>query len=153
MDPAGNYLYEVGAGYDAILTYSINSTSGMLTLLKSSPMFEQDGAYTISISPNGQFAYTIERNNYLVSYAISNGGLTQVGKVYSGIYGEQIGVDPSSSFVYVPQACSNCPGGVYNVVNELSIGSTGALTPLSASTVPAGVTPWGITMTSVTTSQ
>jgi 6-phosphogluconolactonase len=148
LDPAGNYLYGVGAGTNSILTYSINAASGLLTQVKSSAMVEQNGAYTISVSPTGQFAYTIENNNDLVSYVISNGGFTPVGKVYLGVYGEQIAVDPSGSFVYVPQACSNCPSGTYNVVHEFSIGSTGALTPLSGSTVAAGVTPWGITVTS-----
>lgn len=147
LDPAGNYVYAVGSGTNSILTYSINAASGPLTQVKSSAMLENNGAYTISVSPTGQFAYTIENNNYLVSYSISNGGFTPVGKVYSGIYGDQIAVDPTSSFLYVPQACSNCPTGTYNVVHEFSIGSTGAITPLSAPSVAAGVTPWGITVT------
>jgi len=147
LDPAGSYLYGVGSGTNSILTYSINATTGFLAQVKSSAMLEKNGAYTISISPTGQFAYTIENNNDLVSYVISNGGFTPVGKVYSGVYGEQIAVDPSGSFVYVPQACSFCASGLYNVVNEFSIGSTGALTPLPSPTVAAGVTPWGITLT------
>jgi len=57
-------------------------------------------------------------------------------------------VDPSGSFVYVPQACSFCPSGMYNVIQEFSVGSTGALTPLSVPRVAAGVTPWGITVIS-----
>jgi|GEM_PF-2416682 len=148
LDPAGGYLYAVGAGSNSISTYSIDQGSGLLKPVKSSPLVEQNGAYTISVSPNGQFAYTIENNNDLVSYALSNGAFTPVGKTYSGIYGEQVAVDPSGSFVYVPQACSKCPSGVYNVVHEFSIGSSGALTPLPVSTVAAGVTPWGITVTS-----
>ena len=148
LDPAENYLYAVGAGTNSILTYSIDASSGLLTSAKASALVEQNGAYTLTVSPNGRFAYTIENNNYLVSYTISNGAFTPVGKSYSGVYGEQIAVDPSGSFVYVPQACSFCPNGPYNVVHEFSIGSTGALTPLPVSTVAAGVTPWGITVTS-----
>ena len=110
-------------------------------------MVEQNGAYTIAISPTGQFAYTIENNNDLVPYALSNGVFRPVGSVYAQIYGEQIGIDPSGSFVYVPQACSNCPGGAYNVVNESSIGSTGALTKIPGSAVGDGTTPWGIAFT------
>jgi len=148
LDPAGQYLYAVGSGSNFILTYGIDSVSGLLRLVKSSPMVKQNGAYTISVSPNGQFAYTIENNNDLVSYAIKSGDFIPVGKTYSGVYGDQIAVDPSGSFVYVPQSCSNCFSGVYNVVNEFSIGNTGALTPLSESAVAAGVTPSGITVTS-----
>jgi DNA-binding beta-propeller fold protein YncE len=110
-------------------------------------MLEQNGAFTIAISPTGQFAYTIENSNDLVSYTLSNGVFKPVGTVYAQVYGLQIGIDPSGSFVYVPQACSNCPGGAYNVVNEFSIGSTGALTKIPGSPVAAGTTPWGIAFT------
>jgi 6-phosphogluconolactonase len=148
IDPSGSYIYAVGSGTNSILAYSINATTHLLAQPKSSPMAQQNGAYTISISPTGQFAYTIENNNDLVSYALNNGTFTQVGTVYPGVFGEQIGIDPSGSFVYVPQACTGCSTGVYNVVNEFSVGSTGALTRLPNSPVAAGVTPWGITITS-----
>jgi 6-phosphogluconolactonase len=148
MDPAQNYLYAVGSGTNSILTYNINPISGILTQTKLSAMVKQSGALTIAISPTGQFAYTIEGDSDLVSYAISNGVFTPVGKVYPGVYGQQIAVDPSGSFVYVPQACSYCPGSAYNIISEFSVGSTGALTPLSVPTVVAGVTPWGITVIS-----
>jgi DNA-binding beta-propeller fold protein YncE len=148
LDPHGTYLYSVGSGTNSILTYSVNASTGLLTVAGSSPLLYQDGAYTISISPTGQFAYTIEKNNYLVSYVLSNGVFTPIGTVYSQVYGQRIGIDPSGSFVYVPQACGNCPGGVYNVVNAFSIGSTGALTRFPGVPVAAGTTPWGIAITS-----
>jgi 6-phosphogluconolactonase (cycloisomerase 2 family) len=147
LDPHGIYLYAAASGANSILAYSINATTGFLTPATSSPMVEQNGAYTISVSPSGQFAYTIENNNDLVSYAINNGVFTPTGVAYAQVYGQRIGIDPTSSFVYVPQACSNCPSGVYNVVNEFSIGSTGALTKISGSPVAAGTTPWGIAFT------
>ncbi len=148
FDPHGTYLYAVGTGTDSIETYSIDTSTGLLTPAGSSPMVEPNGAYTIAVSPTGQFAYTIENNNYLVSYALSNGVFKPVGSVYAHIYGLQIGIDPSGSFVYVPQACSsNCLGGAYNAVNEFSIGSTGALTKIPGSPVAAGTTPWGIAFT------
>ncbi|HXE06689.1 MAG TPA: beta-propeller fold lactonase family protein [Acidobacteriaceae bacterium] len=148
LDPAGKYLYATGAATNSIGAYGINPASGTLTQAKTSAMLEHNGAYTISVSPNGRFAYTIENNNDLVSYAITDGSFTPVGNVYAHIYGQQIAIDPSSSFLYVPQACSNCPSGVFNVVHEFSIDSMGALTPIPGSPVAAGVTPWGITVTS-----
>jgi 6-phosphogluconolactonase (cycloisomerase 2 family) len=147
LDPHGTYLYAVGSGTNSVLAYSINTSTGLLTPAPSSPLVEQNGAYTISISPTGQYAYTIEDNNDLVSYVLKNGVFTPTGSVYSQVYGEKIGIDPSGSFVYVPQACSTCPSGVYNVVHEFSIGSTGALTKISRSPVAAGTTPWGIAFT------
>lgn len=147
LDPSGSYIYAVGSGANSIFSFAVNASTGMLSLAKMSPMVEQSGAYTISVSPSGQFAYTIEDNNDLVSYSISNGAMTPVGTPYSGIYGQQIAVDPTSGFLYVPQACGYCPSGVYNVVHEFSLGTTGALTKLNGSPVAAGVTPWGITIT------
>jgi 6-phosphogluconolactonase len=149
MDPAGTYLYTVGS--NSILSYSIDPVSGLLKLAKSSPTVGSGGALTIALSPDGQFAYTLEGNNStfdLVSYAVSNGNFTSVGKVFPGMWGFQIAVDPSGRFVYMPLACSFCPDGVYNVIYEFSIGSTGALTPLPGSPIPGGVTPLGITVTS-----
>lgn len=145
LDPTGSYLYAVGS--NSILTYGIDPASGLLTLVKSSPTASQTGPYTITLSHSGKFAYTIENNNDLQTYAVADGGFTPIGKTYSGIYGEQIAIDPSDSYLYVPQACSSCPSGVYNIVHEFSIGATGALTPLPSATVMAGVTPWGITIT------
>jgi len=147
LDPAGTFLYSVSSGIKSILTYSIDASTGLLTQAASSPMVKQDGAYTIAVTPGGESAYTIESNNYLVSYAISNGRFTPVGSVYAQVYGERIGIDPSGSFVYVPQACGYCQSGVYNVVNEFSIGSEGGLTKISGSPVAAGTTPWGIAFT------
>jgi 6-phosphogluconolactonase (cycloisomerase 2 family) len=148
LDPHGTYLYAVGSGANSIVAYSVDASTGLLMLAGTSPLFYQDGAYTISISPTGQFAYTIEKNNYLVSYVLSDGVFTHIGTVYSQVYGQRIGIDPSGSFVYVPLACGNCPGGVYNVVNAFSIGSTGALTRFPGVPVAAGTTPWGIAITS-----
>ena len=147
LDPHGIYLYAVGTGTNSILAFGINAFTGQLTPAGSSPMVEQNGAYTISVSPTGQFAYTIENNNDLVSYVVDNGKFTPTGNVYGQVFGEKIGIDPSGSVVHVPQACSNCPSGVYNVVNEFSIGSTGALTKIAGSPAAAGTTPWGIAFT------
>jgi len=147
LDPRGTFLYAVASGTNSIMVYRINSYTGILTPATPSPLAEQSGAYTISIAPDGKSAYTIEDNNDLVSYALNNGKLTPVGNIYTHVFGQRIAVDPTSSFVYVPQACSNCPGGVYNVVNEFSIGSSGALTKFPASPVAAGTTPVGIAFT------
>ena len=143
-DPHGLYLYVAGAS--ALMSYAIDQTSGLLSLAKSTPTAEQGGAYTIAISPNGNYAYTVEGND-MVSYTVSNGEFTHVGMVYPAVYGQHIAVDPSGSFVYVPQACSFCASAAYNVVHEFAITTTGALTPLATPSVAAGVTPWGITVT------
>jgi 6-phosphogluconolactonase len=147
LDPHGTYLYAVGPAANSLQTYTVNASTGLLRLTGVSPMLEHSGAYTISISPTGLFAYTIENNNDLVSYALDSGVFTPVGSVYAHVYGQRIGIDPSGSFVYVPQACGNCASSVSNYVNEFSIGPTGALTQIPGSPVAAGTTPWGIAFT------
>jgi 6-phosphogluconolactonase len=106
LDPGGTYLY--AAGSNSLLSYGIDPSSGLLSLMKSTPTAEQAGAYTIALAPGGNSAYTIENNNDLVSYAVTGGVFVPVGAIYPGVYGLDIAVDPSGSFVYVPQACSNC---------------------------------------------
>jgi DNA-binding beta-propeller fold protein YncE len=145
LAPGGDYLY--AADRNSLLSYGFDPVSGLLSLKKSSPQAER-GAYTLSLSPDGNFAYTIENNNDLVSYAVTGGVFVPVGAIYPGVYGLQIAVDPSGSFVYVPQACSSCPSGVYNVIHQFSITKTGGLAPLTTPTVAAGMTPFGITVTS-----
>ena len=133
------------------MLFRSDPVSGLLKLAKSSPTVGRGGALTIALSPNGRFAYTLEGNNPtfdLVSYVVSNGNFTSIGKVYPDMWGFQIAVDPSGSFVYVPLACVFCPNGVYNVIHEFSIGNTGALTPLPGSPIQGGITPLGITVTS-----
>jgi 6-phosphogluconolactonase len=146
LDPGGTYLY--AAGSNSLLSYGIDPSSGLLSLMKSTPTAEQAGAYTIALAPGGNSAYTIENNNDLVSYAVTGGVFVPVGAIYPGVYGLNIAVDPSGSFVYVPQACSNCPSGAYNVIHQFSITKTGGLAPLSTPTVAAGITPSDITVTS-----
>jgi DNA-binding beta-propeller fold protein YncE len=140
-----SYLY--AADRLSLRSYAIDPVSGLLSLKNSSTQVE-GGAYTISLSPDGHFAYTIENNNDLVSYDVNNGVFIPVGTIYTGVYGLEIAVDPSGSFVYVPQACGNCPSGVYNVIHQYSITKTGRLAPLATPTVAAGMTPFGITVTS-----
>lgn len=146
LDPGRSYLY--AAGSNSLLAYGIDPASGLLSLAKSTPTAKQKGAYTISLSPDGNFAYTIENGDDLVSYTVNNGTFIPVGTIFSGVYGQQIAVDPSGNFVYVPQTCSSCPSGIYNVIHQFSIGKTGALTPLATPTIASGVTPFDITVTS-----
>ena len=146
LAPAGNYLYV--AGSTSLQSYVIDAASGLLRLAKSTPMATQSSAYTISLSPDGTFAYTIENNNDLVAYTVNDGEFLPVGTIFSGVYGQQIAIDPSGHFVYVPQTCSYCASGTYNVIHQFSIANTGALSQLGRPTVPSGVTPFGITITS-----
>jgi 6-phosphogluconolactonase (cycloisomerase 2 family) len=160
IDPQGQYLYVPGVlptyatanSANYIYSYSIDSQSGLLTLAHQSPMASR-GSYTIAVSPNNKFAYTIENNNInvppsLVSYSIQDGVLTPIGTVNTAVYGLQIGIDGSGRFLYVPEFSESYGTPVPNVVNEFGIGSDGTLTPLNPGTVASGANPVGITIVS-----
>ncbi len=158
LDPSGAYLYTSDQTHSSLTTYSADSTSGQLTLLNTiSAKF--GAAKSITISPTGLFAFTIETtdatsfnvSNYrLESYSIAKGVLTSAGEV-QGIFGLNIAVDPAGSFVYAPltcsQPCTQLAPMQTNIIYGYSIGVTGTLTAVPGSPVAAGLTPWGITVT------
>jgi 6-phosphogluconolactonase (cycloisomerase 2 family) len=160
IDPLGQYLYVPGVllgsaptnSANYVYSYSIDSQTGLLTLAHQSPMASR-GSYTLAVSPNNKFAYTIENNTInvppsLVSYSIQNGVLTPIGTAYTGVYGVQIAIDASGRFLYVPEFSEGYGTPVPNVVNEFGIGGDGTLTPLNPGTVASGANPVGITIVS-----
>lgn len=144
LDPSGNYLYVAEPTNQVVAAYSVDGSTGKLNFAKNATNV---GATAVAISPTGQFAYVIASYQQIRSYTVSNGSFTLTGSL-SGIWGQRLTVDPSGRFVYVPQSCSqNCPGGIYNVVNEYAIGNSGVLTPIVGGPAASGTTPWGITIT------
>jgi len=142
LAPSGSFLYAVGSGSNSAAIFSIDPITGVLTPSGTSPLALQDGAYTISIDPSGQFAYTVEAGQTLVAYSLQNGGLTPLGE-YSGALGSlQLAIDPSGSFVYAPQT------GSENNISGFRIGSSGILSALPGSPTPSGQGPLSITITS-----
>ena len=160
LDPSGNYFYLANAYARTINTYAVDASTGLLSPVQTSPT-AFGSPFSIAVSPTGQFAYTIEDSGTganllaaysLVAYSLQKGTFTTVGIIHN-IVGMQLTVDPSGGFVYAPQTCSQpCTplAGLapVNVVHEFSVGANGALTELSGSPVAAGLTPWGITVTS-----
>ena len=142
VDPAGTFLYAVGAGANWVSAYALDSSTGSLTSAPSSPLQVQDGAYTISIIPSGKFAYTVEGGSSLVGYSLENGIFTSLGPGYPGALGSlQLTVDPSGTFIYAPQT------GTDDNVSGFQINSSGALTALPGSPTPAGGWPYSLTIT------
>jgi DNA-binding beta-propeller fold protein YncE len=143
LDPNGAYLYAAESAPGILATYNIASSNGLLTLAKT---YATGQGYTITISPTGQFAYSYENPN-LVAYGVDNGTFSRIG-VVPGVFALRLAVDPSGSFLYAPQACSqNCPGGTYNVINEFAIGNNGSLTSVAGSPVSSGTAPYSIAFT------
>ncbi|MGA8110582.1 MAG: beta-propeller fold lactonase family protein, partial [Acidobacteriaceae bacterium] len=75
VEPTDHYLYVLNQGDNTISGYSINATSGVLTLLMGSPFAiagGSSGAAQLTVDPSGQYVYVVSQ-----SYNGSVGGVTQ----------------------------------------------------------------------------
>jgi 6-phosphogluconolactonase len=142
VDPAGTFLYAVGAGANSVWAYALNSSTGAVAPAASSPLQVQDGAYTIAIVPSGKFAYTVESGLYVVGYNLENGVFTGLGAPYPGALGTQyLTIDPSGTYLYAPQTGSD------NDVTGFQISASGELTTIPGSPTPSGGWPYSLTIT------
>jgi 6-phosphogluconolactonase (cycloisomerase 2 family) len=113
-----------------VLGLSVNSSTGALTTLATSP-FGSSPTRSIAASPNGRFVYTASADgtNTVGEYRVnlSTGALTPLGTIASGNSPYSVTVDPSSRFVYAVGINTN---GVYAYsINQL----TGVLTLVAGS--------------------
>jgi 6-phosphogluconolactonase (cycloisomerase 2 family) len=73
IDPAGKYLYVTNSVDDTISSFSINATTGALTLI-SWTVPTGDGPSDIKIDPSNQFAYVVNSNDGSISmYTVGTG--------------------------------------------------------------------------------
>jgi 6-phosphogluconolactonase (cycloisomerase 2 family) len=140
FDPTGKYLYAMSNSTSYLETYTIDPTSGLLAeAYQNTLLVETLGNATFTLSPSGNYAYTVENGNSLVTYAVSNGVFTPIGTPLTGFNSQQLLIDSTGSFLYAPQVGSS-------EIAEFAIGSGGRLTALSPATVASGIGPTGITM-------
>lgn len=141
ITPNGLYLYITDTGTATIRQYSINTTTGFLTLL-GTPTIASAGAYGITIHPLGTFAYATNNAGGTVrQFAIaSNGQLSGLTPAQQGVGNGPrfMAIHPMGIYAYVINATDN-------TVSCLSLStSTGQLAPLSPATIATGTTPAGI---------
>ncbi len=141
VDPAGAFIYAVGAGSNSEMTFAINPITGTLAPTSTSPLTFQDGAYTIALDASGGFAYTVESSVSLAAYSVKNGVFTNIGSVSGGAYGsQQLTIDPTGSFIYAGET------GTVDQVVGYRIASSGTLTALPSPPVSSGGWPFSITI-------
>jgi 6-phosphogluconolactonase (cycloisomerase 2 family) len=137
------FTYVVNGGDNTVSAYTINATTGALTLVPGSPFATGSvpGAFPISISvaPSGRFAYVAnDGSNDVWAYIINatTGALTAVpgGPFAPSTDTRFVTVDPSGKFAYVANCCSH-------TVSAYTISATtGALTPVGVP-VQTGMSP------------
>jgi 6-phosphogluconolactonase (cycloisomerase 2 family) len=140
MDPAGAFLYEADWGSNSITVYSIDSSSGALTVVPNPPGCQPSStvacSFGIGIRPlnlklnsAGSVLYVTgagQPNGFILAFSINGGVLQSIGTFSSGgqsPYG--LFVD-SKSHLYVTNAAPD------NTIAEFAVGSIGTLTPIGS---------------------
>jgi 6-phosphogluconolactonase (cycloisomerase 2 family) len=110
FDTTGQFLYVIAGGTPILKSYSIDSTSGVLTQIGSTgPLGQCSTGHSVTISPNNKFLYVGCRFNgvvYSFSRNTQTGALTNLGATnvtQNGAPGVSFSVvvDPTSSFLFV----------------------------------------------------
>ena len=144
VDPSGRYAY-VANSTDTLSAYTIDSSSGSLSLLTGSPFTTGDNPGAVTVDPTGRFLYNTNINDDTVSsFSIDTdtGALTPIGVNVAGDAPSSIAVDPSGRFVYVANN-----GFLSFNVSAYSIDPlTGALSTVPGSPFSAGSAPISVSI-------
>ncbi len=142
IDPSDQYAYVTsqiqdagtGAVVDNVLAYSINATTGALTLLPGSPYTLAEAVGCIQFLPGGNFAYATPgvegTGNHLVTLAKdASGNLSVVSSITLPSYPDGLAVDPQGKFLYVASEAITENGSAYAYGYTID-STTGGLTPV-----------------------
>ncbi len=161
VSASGNYVYAANQFSNTVSAFSVNSTSGMLTPLGTSPYSVGTSPSGLAITPNGGFLYVANAGSDNVSaFAICDTVVTTCANVnspdgsLSPVTGSPfpagggpvaIAFDPAFAFVYVVDKQSD-------QISQYSYGTgSGVLSPLSPTAISTGATPVSIAIRSGTT--
>ena len=98
FDPAGAYLYVADQGSSNVAVYSINSTTGLPTVLTTSTttgaFFTEGSPSVLAVDPTGEYLYVANQGTSagIEAFSVSSGNLTS-------IYTYRVGNTPSSMAV------------------------------------------------------
>ena len=147
VDPTGKLVYVANSGSNDVSMYTINATTGALTLMGR--VHTELSPTSIAIDRSGKFAYVTNLDNLVVlpgnvsTYTINptTGTLTSLGSPVASDFGaDSVAVDPFARFVYVANGGTEDSSGS---VSAYTINATtGALT--STGTIMAGGTPFSV---------
>lgn len=150
VDPSGKFLYvtELVTNDAAILMYSIDQTTGLLTPLAPATTLTYGDPWQLVVSPNGKFVYVVNNNsggaytdgvgeytlNAVTGVLTTNSTVPNtLAYVAAGNGPTAIVVDPTSRFAYVVNRIDNTVS-MYTIDPE-----TGNLTLNATATYPYGV--------------
>ncbi len=144
IDPSGRFAY-VANSSDTLSAYSIDSSTGALSLITGSPFATGDIPSAVTVDPTGRFLYNANLNTDNISaFTIdaTTGALSPIGTIAAGDAPNSIAVDPSARFVYVANN-----GFLSNNVSAYTVDPmTGGLSNISGSPFSAGSGPISISV-------
>jgi 6-phosphogluconolactonase (cycloisomerase 2 family) len=154
VDPSNKYAYVTNIAGTTVSQYTIGG-DGKLTAMTPATVAAGTRPSVVAVHPSGSYAYVANLGNSVApsnvsQYRIeSNGALTAMNpsSVAAGISPVSIAVDPSGRYAYVANTGDVIsPTPVAGNVSQYTIGSTGALTPMTPATVSNAVRPLFITV-------
>ncbi|THI86876.1 MAG: lactonase family protein, partial [Nitrospira sp. CG24A] len=151
VDPSGRTAYVANGDSDTISQYHIGAT-GALTPLSPPTVSTGDRPTSVTVNPSGRTAYATNSSSHTVSqYNIDETGaltppdaITQIVATRNGPNSIAI-TRGTSPVVYRPKWAYVANAGIHTV-SQFSIGTTGALTPLSPPAVGTGDFPNSVTV-------
>jgi DNA-binding beta-propeller fold protein YncE len=148
VDPTSAYLYVANAGDNTVSQFNVGA-SGALTLAAGSPVTTGTFPFSLTVDHLGRYVYVANSgspNGVAVASTISQytitagtGALAPIGtgSVAAGLGVSSVTVDPTGMYAYATNRGESS-------LSQYTIGVGGALTPMPAPTVVAGLHPTSI---------
>jgi 6-phosphogluconolactonase (cycloisomerase 2 family) len=132
VDPAGKYLYVTNATVNALSIFSINASTGALSIVSGTPIATGDAPVAVAVHPNGQYVYVaneLSNNVSIYSIAPATGVPTQVSDSPFSVLTEPLFLqwDPNGDWLYVGSLTEK-------VISEYSFSANGDLSVQNEST-------------------
>jgi 6-phosphogluconolactonase (cycloisomerase 2 family) len=135
MDPGGAFLYVASSGSNgSISAFSIDSSSGALTVVAGSPFSIGIFPLNMKLSPSGGFLYvtgaTSGTTGVIEAFAVTAGVLTvlNTSPFVTGPSPYGLAIDPAGAHLYTANTLGNS-------ISEFTINSDGSLTQLAGSPI------------------
>ncbi len=145
VDPSGKFAYTANSGSDDVSRYTIDQTTG--ALVPAGTVAAGTSPRSVTVDPTGKYAYVTNYGSCTVLvYTIdpASGALTAAGTIAARSGPMSISIAAGSSAVkYTPKAAYVANAGS-NSVSQYTIGTSGALTPMTLATVATGTSPHSV---------